>query len=272
VPSSWIITRVTGKGRRRYQVRYRLGGRESQQRYGGSFKTKTEALGRKRWIEGELAARRVPDLEALEREPARAPTLAEAAESWRASRVDVVDQTGKMHRSAFVRIFRVRRSCALGALTSSPSLMSLICAALAEAGYRRETVRKSRTALAQTLDFQGVDPNPSRDGRVKLPRERRRHTCHLRSPSTSNRSLVWSHQHTCSRSRSSMSVARACRNLRRQSSAMLTRSAVRSVFDPTPRRTSATATFICRTISSLRSLPRCRRARTATRTLRSLQA
>ena len=36
------------------------------------------------------------------------PTLAEAAEAWRASRVDVAEQTGNMHRSAFARIFKVR--------------------------------------------------------------------------------------------------------------------------------------------------------------------
>jgi hypothetical protein len=48
-----------------------------------------------------------------------------------------------------------------------------LIAALAAAGYKRETLRKSRTALAQTLDFFDVTPNPARDERVKLPRERR---------------------------------------------------------------------------------------------------
>ena len=47
--------------------------------------------------------------------------------------------------------------------------------ALAEAGYKRETLRKSRTALAQTFDFHDVTPNPARDERVKLPKERRTH-------------------------------------------------------------------------------------------------
>jgi integrase len=44
-----------------------------------------------------------------------------------------------------------------------------LVAALAEAGYKRETIRKTRTALSQTLDFAGVDPNPAQDERIKLP-------------------------------------------------------------------------------------------------------
>jgi hypothetical protein len=43
-----------------HSVEYRLGGRESQTRYGGSFKRKEDALKRKRWLDGELAATRVP--------------------------------------------------------------------------------------------------------------------------------------------------------------------------------------------------------------------
>ena len=38
-----------------------------------------------------------------------------------------------------------------------------------------ETIRKTRTALAQTLDFYSVKPNPVRDPRVKLPKERKPH-------------------------------------------------------------------------------------------------
>jgi integrase len=50
-----------------------------------------------------------------------------------------------------------------------------LIAQLAARGYKRETVRKTRTTLAQTLDFHGVAPNPARDDRVKLPRERKTH-------------------------------------------------------------------------------------------------
>lgn len=119
---------------------------------------------------------RVPDVTALEQEPARAPTLTEAAERWRASRVDVVEQTGNMHRSAFARIFKVAPDLArrrVDELTVDD--VGALVAGLAEAGYKRETLRKTRTALAQTLDYFEVDPNPVRDARVKLPKERKAH-------------------------------------------------------------------------------------------------
>jgi integrase len=81
-----------------------------------------------------------------------------------------------MHRSAFVRIFRVRpqlRSRRVDELTVAD--VADLITALAAAGYKRETLRKSRTALAQTLDFHVISPNPVRDERVKLPRERKTH-------------------------------------------------------------------------------------------------
>ncbi|HET6656666.1 MAG TPA: hypothetical protein VFG61_02100, partial [Gaiellaceae bacterium] len=60
MPSAWIERRQTGKGGSRYLVKYRLGGRESAHRYAGSFSTRREALARRRWVAGELAAMRVP--------------------------------------------------------------------------------------------------------------------------------------------------------------------------------------------------------------------
>jgi hypothetical protein len=49
-----------------------------------------------------LAARRVPELEAFG-EPILAPTFAEAAKRWQASRVDVAEATKVQHRSAINR-------------------------------------------------------------------------------------------------------------------------------------------------------------------------
>lgn len=50
-----------------------------------------------------------------------------------------------------------------------------LIAALAVKDFKRGTIAKTRDALAQTLDHHGVDPNPARDKRVKLPRERKAH-------------------------------------------------------------------------------------------------
>lgn len=42
------------------------------------------------------------------------------------------------------------------------------------ASYRRGTLKKSREAFSMIYDHHGIDPNPVRDKRVKLPHERKR--------------------------------------------------------------------------------------------------
>jgi integrase len=81
-----------------------------------------------------------------------------------------------MHRSAFVRIFKVRpelRGYRVDELQVDD--VAALVAALAAVPYKRETIRKTRTALAQTLDFYKVSPNVVRDERVRLPKERKAH-------------------------------------------------------------------------------------------------
>ena len=112
--SAYIDRRPMANGVR-WRVRYRLGGRESRVLYGGTFKTKAEAKVRRDWIANELAAMRVPDLAFIEPDALSLPLLPEAIDNWRASRVDVEDQTRNMHRSSAARIFKVRRSFAADA-------------------------------------------------------------------------------------------------------------------------------------------------------------
>jgi len=177
VASVWIEARPTRGGGRRYRVKFRLGGREARPRYGGSFRTLREATTRKNWIGGELAALRVPDLLLLATEQPKAPTLAEVADAWRASRVDVVEGTRNMHRSDLARIFKVAptlRGRRVDGLDVDD--ITALIGALTEAGYKRETIKKSRDALAMVLDYARVDPNPARDKkRVRLPKERKPH-------------------------------------------------------------------------------------------------
>jgi integrase len=81
-----------------------------------------------------------------------------------------------MHRSALGRIFRVApqlRGRRVNELTVVD--VTEVIAALAGADYKRETIKKSRDALALVLDYCGLVPNVARDKRVKLPRERRPH-------------------------------------------------------------------------------------------------
>lgn len=165
--SAWIERRETAAHRTRYVVKYRLGGRESAHRYAGSFATRREALARRSWVAGELAAMRVPHLSSLGAEPARSPTVAVACERWRASRVDVSDATRVLHRVALGRVIPILGERRLDELTVDD--VNALVAELAGTGRKRETIRKSVKYLAAVLEDNRIDPNPARDRRVRLP-------------------------------------------------------------------------------------------------------
>ncbi|MBA3412363.1 MAG: site-specific integrase [Actinobacteria bacterium] len=171
--SVWLTTRATKSGERRYRVEFRLGGRESTSQYAGSFKTKTAAVARRRWVEAELAAMRVPDLSALTREPARVLTLDKAAERWRASRVDVAAGTMTTYTVALGRLLPRLGDCAIERIDAAT--VAALVAELHAAKLRKQTIRKTISVLAMVLDHAGVQPNPARDRMiVRLPREQRR--------------------------------------------------------------------------------------------------
>jgi integrase len=152
---------------------YRLGGRESMPRYGGSFATKREALARKAWVLGELAALRVPDLHLVD-ERTSSPTLADIAERWQASRVDVAAGTLQTYSVALGRI-RPRLGDRPINDIDAQAVADLV-AALHERGLKKQTIRKTVSVLAMVLDHARIQPNPARDRlTVKLPREERRH-------------------------------------------------------------------------------------------------
>jgi integrase len=169
VASAWLTTRLTATGDKRYRVMFRLGGRESMPRYAGSFVTKREALARKAWVLGELAAMRAPDLATLDCEPAPATTLTTAAERWRESRVDVAEGTRVLHRVALDRVLPLLGHRRVDELSVGD--VNAMVTELARTGRKRETIRKSVKYLAAVLDEVGVDPNPARDRRVRLPHE-----------------------------------------------------------------------------------------------------
>jgi integrase len=168
--SSWIVTRTTKRGERRYRVEYRLGGRESATRYGGSFKRKADAEARKRWISRELAERRAPDLRTFSPLPA-VPTLREAAERWKASRVDVSEGTRVFHRVSLDRLLPHLGDQRLDELAVAD--LNEAIARLSAAGRKPATIRKSIQTLATLLSDSGVEPNVARDRRLRFPHERR---------------------------------------------------------------------------------------------------
>jgi integrase len=181
MPSVWVASRHSSKCRsrkkngggscdctKRFRVAYRVGGRESVPQYGGSFRTDREAKIRKAWVAGEFAAMRLPNLDALAA-PAKASTLREAAERWKASRVDVAEGTRVLHRVALDRVLPSLGERRVDELTVG-DVVDLV-AKLAATGRKRETIRKSVKYLAAVLDDAGIDPNPARDRRIRLPHE-----------------------------------------------------------------------------------------------------
>lgn len=142
-------------------------------RYAGSFSTKREALARKAWVLGELAALRVPDLR-LVGERSSSPTLADVAERWQASRVDVAAGTLQTYRVALGRVLpRLGGQPITG--IDAQTVADLV-SDLHERGLKKQSIRKTVSVLAMVFDHARVQPNPARDHlTVKLPREERRH-------------------------------------------------------------------------------------------------
>jgi integrase len=173
VASTWITRRTTKDGATRYRVEFRVGGRESATRYGGSFKTKREADERKRWISGEFAAKRVPDL-SFASAAETTVTLRTIAERWQASRVDVSEGTRQTYRVALGRLLPRLGDTPIE--TISPQTVADLVAELHAAKLKKQTIRKTISVLAMVFDHAGIQPNPARDRlTVKMPREERRH-------------------------------------------------------------------------------------------------
>jgi integrase len=166
VSSVWIKTRLLAGGGKRYRVEFRLGGRESRVRYGGSFTTMREARVRRDYVAGELAALRVPELHFVEPPPPR--TFEQAARSWQASRLDIAEATREQHRIQLDKLLPLVGTRPVEALTAED--FAEVVKALHAQGTARETIRKSLGAGAMVLDHAGVAPNPARDRSIRLPR------------------------------------------------------------------------------------------------------
>ncbi|MGH3111748.1 MAG: tyrosine-type recombinase/integrase [Gaiellaceae bacterium] len=170
--STWIVRRQRSDGGTTYRVLFRLGGRESMPKHGGSFRTMREARIRRDWIAGELAAVRVPRLSLDSTSDAQ--TVEAAAAAWQASRVDVAEGTAATHRVNLRRILPVLGDRDVSSI--EPFDVAALVSQLHEGGLKRESIRKTVGTLAMVLDFAGRtgERNPARDRlTVKLPYETR---------------------------------------------------------------------------------------------------
>jgi integrase len=169
--SVWIKTRKTKDGQTRYRVEFRPGGRDTKSVFAGSFRTKRLAIIRAAFVERELSDGRIPDLSFAQTvEKPSSPTLQQAGEQWRASRVDVAEGTTGQHRVSLNRAYKTLGITPIDEIT--PQMVAGMIATLTEQGLARNSIRKTLTALAMVFDHAGVTPNPARDRLiVKLPRE-----------------------------------------------------------------------------------------------------
>jgi len=130
VPGSvHIVARGEGP-RRRFLVRFRLGGREAALEHAGSFKRKADAVLRRNFVIGLMAAGEGDEIRRRLRSTGAADgavTVRTAAERWQASRVDVAAGTAQTYRVALSRILprlaigRWRRSTSRRSPTWCPS-------------------------------------------------------------------------------------------------------------------------------------------------------
>ena len=114
-----------GEGqRRRFLVRYRLGGREATVEHAGSFTRKSDAVLRRNFVISLLAAGQGDEIRQRLRSTSAANgaiTVAAAAERWKASRVDVAAGTAQTYRVALDRILPASGISHSRTLTSPPS-------------------------------------------------------------------------------------------------------------------------------------------------------
>jgi integrase len=150
-------------------VRFRLGGRSYPIVHGGAFETLREARARRDLIAGELAAGRNPAvaLRALSAAPTAVLTFAGWAERFLASRIDVDANTTKNYRSGLNKIGETFGDRDPATITASE-----IAEWIADLATSRKpgTLNQYLIAFRLLLDHAGVDPNPARDPRVKLPK------------------------------------------------------------------------------------------------------
>lgn len=166
-----IKTRVTKSGKR-YYVYYRRGGRDTSMQYAGSFKRRADAVTRRDLVGGWLAASLDPKKMLAElAAPARTSGLEERWNAYIPSRVDVGEKAQRQYRNARDRWLPI-----LGA-DRDPSTVTAddVIEGISELydggeGLAASTIGQYVSSLALVFDFAGVEPNPARSPKVKLPR------------------------------------------------------------------------------------------------------
>jgi integrase len=168
--ASASITVRTTKSGRRFQVRYRLGGRAYSVEHAGTFATMREAKVRRDLIAGELAAGRNPRplLDALTAPSTPARRFQTVAEEYQKTRIDLAPVTTKklgFHLNVLNAFF--------GEMTAEAITPAHVQAWIASTKLKPSSVRRYMDTLRSILDHAGVEPNPARSRHLRFPREDR---------------------------------------------------------------------------------------------------
>jgi integrase len=174
---AWIRPRAVNKTARNprgrsHQVLYRRGGRLHKIESAGTFKTQAEARTRRDLVAGWLAAGLDPKAELAKLTAATVETRApaEIRDDWLRSRHQLDEKTKHIYRNgtdAAIRLLELRDLAAV-TVTDCERLVGLLADE-----YAIASVTTYWQAFAQLLDYAGLDPNPARSRRIKLPRQKR---------------------------------------------------------------------------------------------------
>lgn len=157
-----IRKRVTKGGERRYDVRYRRGGRGYPVEHGGTFKREADAKERLKLVAGELAAGRDPKDALRPKPPSAERTGKFIAEAYKASRIDLVDfPDGHLYR--FVDFFGDR-------VLEDQTWADVQAWVNKNTDLKPSSLKKYLQTVKLIFDFADLDVNPARDRRVRLPR------------------------------------------------------------------------------------------------------
>lgn len=169
-----IKTRVTKSGKR-YLVYYRRGGRDFKMRYAGSFRLKADATMRRDLVGGWIAAGLDPVLElARLATPEVRRGLEERWNAFIPSRVDVGDAARAQYGNARDRWLPILGANRDPSTVTPDDVIEGISDLFDEGeGLAPSTIGQYVSNLALVFDFAGVEPNPARSPRVKLPRATR---------------------------------------------------------------------------------------------------
>lgn len=175
--SAYIVRRKRAKGVV-WQVRYRLGGRESKLMNGGTFERKKGAEVRRDYIRAQLAEGRIPDLDLASKavraeeqarrkaqEGASRKTIGQSVSDYIASRTDLSHKSISVHRKAEARLASL-----------APKFVDEITDAdvqgwiheMEARPLKESTIRKYLETLQGALDDERLHPNPARYKRLRF--------------------------------------------------------------------------------------------------------